>query len=228
MQALLPLGNDVVDLKLTDNKNSAANPRFVERILARREHRAVSAATNGHLACWAYWAAKEAAYKALRKTTTDLAFAHRKFFVEPTSAAAFDAGKGTASGTVRHGACDVAVTWDWCEDWVHCVTDGGSVYRVSTLPRLQRMPSFAVLKTQDSLPDASVAARVLALTLLEPFGIDQARIVRQPAGRRLGPPRVAKGTVVDDTIDISLSHDGRFVAAAVRAGLPLISDDGAR
>ena len=67
MPAHWPLGNDIVDLRLAENEKSAANPKFVERVLSPPERHAYSQSGSDDRILWAHWAAKEAAYKALRK-----------------------------------------------------------------------------------------------------------------------------------------------------------------
>ena len=219
MQAILPLGNDVVDIGLAENRLSAANPRYVDRVLAPQERNSPSFVPRVDRVFWAYWAAKETAYKSLIKTDPALVFAHRCFVVHPAAGIEWTAETGSATGVVVHANDSVPIRWRWQKDWVHCLTDsktGETHYRVATLSDCRQHASFAGLKKVMGQSDASVAARSLALSLLSRCGIDDAQIVREPSARLTGPPRVMRDGQVISDVDISLSHDGRFAAAAVR------------
>ena len=219
MPAHWPLGNDIVDLRLAENEKSAANPKFVERVLAPPERHAYSQNGSDGRILWAYWAAKEAAYKALRKVDPELVFAHRRFVVHQKNTTALHGTHGSAQGTVMHEARRVPVIWVWNDDWLHCLTkDGPSEpdYRVCSLSQFRPGKSFVATRESRSLSDASVAVRQLASELLHELGVPGAQIVRPSASRRRGPPQVLQHGEPRTDIDISLSHDGRYAAAAVR------------
>ncbi|HET9238549.1 MAG TPA: 4'-phosphopantetheinyl transferase superfamily protein [Oligoflexus sp.] len=70
------LGNDIVDRKAT----AGHNPRFTDRILNPLEKSRRQSWSLDESFIWFYWAAKEAAYKAIRQSR-DIPFHHREFIV---------------------------------------------------------------------------------------------------------------------------------------------------
>lgn len=217
MQATLPLGNDIVDLKLPDNRNSAANRRYAERVLAPDEMKLLTGAAWDDRVLWTCWAAKEAAYKALVKTDPKLIFAHRRFLVCPETTDAFDDTDGRTDGVVRYETEWVPVTWHWTDDWVHCQTGLASEqsWQMGLVEDYRATPAFNELQQSSQLPDASVVSRLLAYSLLRDHGAGDVGIVRERAARRRAPWLERQGQPVRD-LDISLSHDGRYAAAAIR------------
>ncbi|MEL7449340.1 MAG: 4'-phosphopantetheinyl transferase superfamily protein [Pseudomonadota bacterium] len=211
------LGNDVVDLKDADNHRSAANPRFAARVLTASEREASGASLNPRW-LWACWSAKEAAFKALGRHDEALPFIHRDFHVTLDAASRarlLDEKTGSVTGAVRHGQDELPATWEWTADWIHCVVGKAhSSHRVRHLPH----PCATVPGTATQTSDASATVRELARTLLDQVGVHSVRIERQPAASgRLGPPCLTRGGVAVPECIISLSHDGRYVAAAVSA-----------
>lgn len=70
------LGNDIVDRRAT----AGHNPRFTDRILNPLEKSRRPSWSADEPFLWFYWAAKEAAYKAIRQSR-DIPFHHREFIV---------------------------------------------------------------------------------------------------------------------------------------------------
>lgn len=70
------LGNDIVDLSFAQGHH----PRFASRILHPIERERFPLAIQNPSLLWSLWAAKEAAYKAI-KQKEDIGFHHRKFIV---------------------------------------------------------------------------------------------------------------------------------------------------
>lgn len=64
---MILVGNDVVDLDDPAIAGSHLRPRLVDRICTPAEAARVRAARDPHAALWSHFAAKEAAYKVLRK-----------------------------------------------------------------------------------------------------------------------------------------------------------------
>ncbi|MFK8013829.1 MAG: 4'-phosphopantetheinyl transferase superfamily protein [Gammaproteobacteria bacterium] len=193
------------------NRASAANPAFHRRVLCDAERAHLTAGSD--TALWAHWAAKETAYKALKPTCPSLVFAHRLFVVSTTETFATQSGRG--EGVVDVDALSVSVCWEWTGDYVHCVTTllPAAVYAVAPLDALRREVAFSELAAREALSDESVAVRVLALQLLAHSGIEGASIERSTRKQRAMPPRILHPT---KEIALSLSHDARFAAAALR------------
>ncbi|MEM9056841.1 MAG: 4'-phosphopantetheinyl transferase superfamily protein [Pseudomonadota bacterium] len=205
------LGNDVVDLADADNRASAANPRFADRVLSDGERRLFGSSAVAPLRLWALWAAKEAVFKALAKRDATLPFVQRAFEVSLAAGSALTArrpaAQGAALGAVTHGAARIAVRWRWTAQWLHCETVvDNALSRVCALDEDRPAPDAA-----------SAAVRRLAVGLLARLGVPAARIDRAPGRGRGRPPHVVRDERVLAGCEVSLSHDGRFVAAAVSA-----------
>ena len=81
------VGNDVVDLLDPDSDPATLNPRFDERVLHPEEsrHAEERRAFDGEPARalrWRLWAAKEAAYKAVKQIRPETVFSPRRFRTE--------------------------------------------------------------------------------------------------------------------------------------------------
>src|SRR3546814_1160169 len=71
-------------------------------------------------------------------------------------------------------------------------------------------------RERDSFSRApSAAVRALARQLLAQHGISDSEIVRERGERGLLPPRVFSGGAARNDIQLSLSHDGDYVAAVI-------------
>lgn len=77
------VGNDVIDLLDGDADLGSYSNRFLERAFTTRERRRIEAAGDPDLCTWRYWAAKEAAWKAMSKARPSLIFAPGLLEVEP-------------------------------------------------------------------------------------------------------------------------------------------------
>ena len=197
----LRVGNDVVHRHDPHIAAHHLKRRFVDRVCSAGEAERVRTSREPGLLLWSLWAAKEAAYKAVVKLRPGTPFAHRRFVV-PESLAA-----------VRYEDLELPLEVEANEEWVHAVACTG---KTAVLSSVERMEGGA---------DQKQAVRALALEALAArFDLprDRLEIVRRAnAGGRPGPPQL----LIDGRaagVDISLSHDGPFVAfAAIFRGQPL-------
>jgi phosphopantetheinyl transferase (holo-ACP synthase) len=186
-------GNDVVDLGDPHNHAAHERPRFVARVLADEEREALRGSAEPAAMLWSLYAAKEAAYKLVCKRGPRPAFAHRRFVVDPSLA------------WVRYGPRRFRLWVERDGDRLHAIASTG--------------PSrpFAVAAAVDPAVDAGVAVRRLLSTSLARHlrcSAAMLAVVRDPAPEAwddLGPPRLLRYGLPLAT-DVSLSHDGRFVA----------------
>ena len=179
------VGNDIVDLDDPAIADSHLRPRLVERVCAKSERSMLASAADPKALLWSLFAAKEAAFKVLCKVGPRPVFAHRKFVVT-----------GDLSG-VEYGALRLPLWLEQGRGWVHALTSTEEVKPVGVVAALP------------SGKDPSAAAREL---LLGRLGLSGVEVVRDPVERSwdgFGPPRLSKGAR-----DISLSHDGGWVAFA--------------
>ncbi len=193
------IGNDVVDLEDAETAPGSRHPRFDERVFEAGELSVIHASRDEHRLRWLFWAAKESAYKLLRRTIPDLPFSPGRFVVRAS---------GPQSATVEASGHVVCVRYECGPAFVHCVAS----YRgaAATLEAVEQLPFQAVHPEA-----ASSAARRLALrSIARCLGLDAGdlavdRIARMPIVLHRGRPLSGA---------LSLSHHGRFVAFAWRRG----------
>lgn len=187
------VGNDLVDLADPEVRRGPAHPRFDSRVFTPLEREALRASPEPNRLRWMSWAAKEAAYKLLKKRDPKLAFSPARLAV---------ALEGQLGGQVKYEGQTLCVTLQTFADALHAVAteDAGQAARVVS----------AVGVTSES-PDPSTAARALAAwTLAARLGVPVAAFRFGRCGRI--PTLSLLGLATP--IDLSLSHHGRFVAFA--------------
>ena len=203
---ILPyIGNDVVDLKETANRDKSRDSRYLKKILTDAEIEFVNKAKRADAALWSFWACKETAYKVTKKSFPDTAFTPRLWQVNFTKKRI----KYWESEVIIPQRGSVFVRLFSNPDYVHCV----GVDNPSLLDRL--VSGVEILpgkKTNPSIFVRQCLAQQLAASVSLNF--DQIEIRRTIISNELQPPQVfIDGKATD--IDISLSHDGRFAAYAV-------------
>ncbi len=155
-------------------------------------------------ALWSLWACKETAYKVIKKSLPDIAFVPRQWQVN-----VHNIKSEYAEGDVGiPGKDGVFIRLFSGSDYIHCAgsddkaTLDNLIWSVEPLPDEGTCPSL-------------FSRRCLAQRLAGCFSLDfhQIKIQRERRNGELQPPWVYFGWQKTD-IDISLSHDGRFVAYA--------------
>ena len=200
------VGNDVVDLREPANAGKSRNSRFLKKILTDAEIEFVQNAENPDMALWSLWACKETAYKVIKKSFPDAAFLPRRWAVIfKKFQSVYSYGEVVIPGKDR-----VYIRLTSNPQYVHCV--GATVlaaldkliWSVDTLPKKEKIDPSLYLR------------RCLGQSLSKHFFLNfpDIQIKRTRENGELQPPRVyADGRKTG--IDISLSHDGRFVAYVV-------------
>ena len=191
------LGNDVVDLADPETRPGARHPRFDARVFTREERAALAGAANPNRLRWSLWAAKEAAYKCAKKLAPGTCFSPVRFAVR------LDAD---GTGSVEIGGCRLRVAIFSEGDALHAVaTDAGAPERDVLRLVSERLAGADPASASEAV---RALARDAAAALLgcAPGEIDFAREGRVPRLRRRGEPQ---------RLDLSLSHHGRFLAAAL-------------
>jgi phosphopantetheinyl transferase (holo-ACP synthase) len=187
------VGNDVVDLSDPQIAEHHRWERFVSRVCAVEER--ARATTKVDL--WSLFAAKEAAYKALVKLGWLPGFAHRDILVAADLRA------------VHWRSCQLELSVTHDDQYVHALA-----WTTRGPPPLARVARAAT---------EGPAARALLCKLIGTatgWAAADLEVVRDPVPGSwdgFGPPRVERGGVAVAT-DVSLSHDGPFVAAAAIIG----------
>lgn len=189
------LGNDVVDLSDPETRPGARHPRFDERVFTGEERAALAAAPDPERLRWSLWAAKEAAYKCLKKLAPGTFFSPVRFEVR------FDS---ETTGTVEAGERRLRVALFREGDALHAVaTDAADP---------ERGVLRALAEATGAEQDASQAVRALARqAAAAELGCHPEELAILREGRR---PRLRRRGGLPE-LDLSLSHHGRFLAAAL-------------
>jgi phosphopantetheine--protein transferase-like protein len=241
------VGNDVVDLTSTRALGRASDARFLARVFDADEQEVIRASSGSDVELWSRWAAKEAGYKSISKAMGDQpSFLHRAFEVEWSEVTDLEGDASAPAedpvvrvGTVRHAdrAADVSVRLGAgsvhavavcasAPDVPELVEIHGRVERLTnpesgwsgSLEQLMRRFSEREADAIRSLESAAVrlgaredVARILGVTE------ERVEIVCPPGPATRRPPRV----LVDGCgapADLSLSHDGAWIAWAIWVG----------
>jgi len=188
------VGNDVVDLDDPPNATAHLRERFVARVCNEVERAALEKAADPRTLLWSFFAAKEAVFKVVAKLGAPPPFAHRLFAIAPDLRRA------------RWGELAFELRVRATSGWVHAVAGGIDEEHVHGVAPV-------------SNEDAGVAARrLLRRAVARRIGRDETEleVVRAPrpgSWDGFAPPELLlHGRPT--SIDVSLSHDGRFVAYA--------------
>jgi phosphopantetheine--protein transferase-like protein len=219
------IGNDIVDLAEPGVAGKEQDWRFMDRVFTPDERARILASAAPTIALWKTWAAKEAAYKIVCKLRERVVFAHRAFEVEP--------GIPNTPGhwaRVRFDGLDIRVSWETARDYIHCVgqliqQSAGDASAAPRAPRQilsdivhHRHLLYGTLTTAEQASvhsTPSARARLVARRLFERWELQGAEVLRQWREWGWSPPVVALEGQPLLGFDVSLSHDGRFVAASV-------------
>jgi len=203
-------GNDVVDLLDPANAGKGRDSRYRAKILTNAENEFVGKAPDSDKALWLFWAAKETAYKVVRKIRADVKYLPRRYEVH---LAGGDLLKESVDGKVMiMGKEAVFVRFFSHFDYVHCIgTDN-----IKALDKICSGVAILPALTDPAEVDVSLAARRHLTAALADYChvIPEAlEIKRLKKNGILQPPGVyLAGKKMN--IDVSLSHDGRFTAFA--------------
>ncbi|MCK7510750.1 MAG: 4'-phosphopantetheinyl transferase superfamily protein [Desulfobacterales bacterium] len=201
---ILPhIGNDVVDLMEPANAGKSQDSALSKKILTNAEIEFVQHAENPDAALWSHWACKEAAYKIIKKSFSDAAFLPRRWQVT------FNKTKSTQSEgeVIIPGKGSVYIRLFANPHYVHCI----GCDCLTTLDKL--IWSVEALPEKENINSSLYLRYCLGQSLAKHFSLNyhDIKIKRTRENGELQPPRVyVNGSKTD--IDISLSHDSRFVA----------------
>jgi phosphopantetheinyl transferase (holo-ACP synthase) len=212
------VGNDIVDLRDPDNAGKSGDSRFISRVLTVGEQERIAGAANPDQLLWAFWAAKEAAYKAVSRIDPAVHSIPRSYGVmldDPLSVGAAEAlsrPEIRLVGEVRTPRGGVSLWLFLNDEYVHALAAFGDHDLETVVHGVHRL---------EGAGDASDFGRRQLLREIGRLGnhpVDDLALDRGPAD--LDPPRVfLRGSPL--SAEISLSHDGRFTAFALR--LPLVN-----
>ena len=199
-----PVGNDIVDLEAPGNLGKSGDSRFLDRVLAAKERHLIAGAARPDALLWAFWAAKEAAYKAISRGDPSVCSIPHQYHV------VLEKGGTTGTDTLRTGKVitprgELALRIDWEGDRVHALAAGSEA-------ALDRLCLHA--EKLDGIGDPSIPIRERLLGEIARF-LNCAASELSTAKDQRGPgaPLVLfRGHPL--AAEVSLSHDGRFAAFA--------------
>ena len=201
------VGNDVVDLREPANSGKSKNSRFLKKILTDTEIEFIENTERPEAALWSFWACKEAAYKVKKKSFPDIPFIPRRWHVvfnklqsEYSDGEVIIPGKGSVYIRLFSNI-----------QYVHCVGADSFAVLNKLIWSVEALPEEKEINPSLFLRDR------LGEKLAHHFFLNfhDIKIRRTKKNGEFQQPRVYVGGKETD-IDISLSHDGRFVAYAYR------------
>lgn len=209
------VGNDIVDLLSPYAIGKSRDKRFVDRVLTKEEKTVVLSSNKPDTYLWAFWAAKESAFKAVSKEDPHLSSVPKRYPVKFHSNR--DENTGNLKGIVHTPAGIVNIVVYFTHDFCHCVgtIDGclrknRVIYETSSID-FNSCPDYSRSNDEASLLVRKIAkCKISTFFQLDESGID---IVRSDTQKGNEPPVVYYRNDLTN-IDLSLSHDGRFVAYA--------------
>jgi phosphopantetheinyl transferase (holo-ACP synthase) len=192
-----------VDLREPANAGKSRNSRFLKKILTNAEIEFIQNAENPDAALWSHWACKETAYKVIKKSRPDTAFLPRQWQVTFNETQT----KYSDGEVIIPGKDRVYIRIFSNFQYVHCI--GSDCF--TALDKL--LWNVDALPEKEKINPSLYLRNCLGQSLAKHFSLNfhHIKIKRTRENGELQPPRVyVSGRKTD--IDISLSHDSRFVA----------------
>ena len=183
--------------------------RFMNRVFTSDEQRNILENSKPDIVLWSLWAAKETGYKAISKLHSAVSSAPRHYEVTLFSAD----GSLPEKGVVHTPCGPVSVCFFISSDYIHCIgttpgKDTNSImWDIRKIYRRRSSPDY------ESNLVRNIAGKKISRYLKE--DLKAIEIIRPKGHRGLGPPVIYAGKK-RTAIDISMSHDGRFVAYALQ------------
>lgn len=211
------VGNDIVSLSSNEtlrDKLKSKDPRFLMRVFSDKEQGLIKAATNPEEMLWTLWSAKEASFKIIKKLNPAQVFAHKKFEVTISNE--------TRGFVLFNNNIQIILTWQKTLDYIHCIGVQSPQPRTEWLiARTTEITNAIELSAQEEdsvYSEESRKVRTLAKRLLLQCGFTGTEVIRErlATGGFLAP-KVIFNMAANATpnIDISLSHDGPWLAAVI-------------
>ncbi len=216
------VGNDVVDLTEPQTCGKYRDRRFTDRILTDRERRLLADRKSDRF-LWTLWSAKEAGFKAISKALKARPLA-RELCVTPED----NDSAEHCRGVVRWKTLTLPVCWRHNKDSIHCIAlcdraAGGRLSQGTMHAALRHSRdcvhrALSAREADSAHNEHSAAVRQLAKSLLRMHGQlapEHVQVVRPRRNNVLGPPRFETNGQPLRSWDLSLSHHGNFVGAAI-------------
>ena len=207
------VGNDIVDLTTSYAREKISDTRFIERVLTATERRCLDChSETAVLLLWSFWAAKETAYKVIRKQYSDVSSAPRRYDVRldhiPDITASGTPGVG---GVVETPHTPVFIRMTARHNFIHCIGVSEEPAFLDSIVAGTGTVTDTVSPHGDSRTARELVRHRLSSVLNQDLSVID--IIRTKDIQGLTPPAVFIGGE-RSPIDLSLSHDGYFVAYA--------------
>jgi len=209
-----------VDLQEPGNRGKSRDARFLKRILTPAECLKVILSRQADRTLWALWAAKESAFKVIKKRDPGVSARPRQyrvlFFSAPGNT---DERKESAlvSGVVTTPRGSVQIRLQFTAGYVHCI---GTDAPWSAMDAIRWQVNEIPAGSDESQQVREEAKRHLACHFRE-----APEEIHIRAAGATGAPAVYLGDR-RTSIDISMSHDGRFTAHAFSGETPFDAGEG--
>ena len=205
-----------MDLSDPQARGKSRDTRFIDRVFSEDERQQILNCSEPDFLLWSLWAGKETAYKAVRKSYSEAISVPRRYGVKLN-----DPDDGIIrkvpfiSGIVETPYDPVSIRIFINEDYVHCIGITGELEAINSATRGVHKTSqgngFHFSTDSPSLKVRQLAKKAISSYLDQDIENIDIRRFRGSCG--LGPPTVfIKGKA--EMVDISLSHDGNFIAYA--------------
>ena len=204
-----------MDLNDPQGQGKSRDTRFINRVFSPDEKQQILNSSEPDLLLWSLWAGKETAYKAVRKSHPEAISIPRRYGVKLNNPDGISSKAPFMSGVVETPYDSVFIRIFINEDYVHCVGITGRSETINLVIRgvhqISRGNDFHFSTDSPSLKVRQLAKKAISSHLGR--NMEDIDIRRFKGPRGLKPPVVSiKGKV--GMVDISLSHDGNFVAYA--------------
>lgn len=211
-----PLGNDIVDLADSENIGKSRDERFCRRVFNPRELSSITGSERPDSILWALWAAKEAAYKALSRYDPSVCSIPKKYPViieAEAGAGAFAFREGVSDQTLQgkvitpQGELFLDIRININEAMLHVIADESAEALTRIVVRVERL---AVSGDDPS----EFVRKILLDEIAKRLCCSLGDLAVGKEGQGPGAPFLFfRGSRLP--AEISLSHDGRFVAFAL-------------
>ena len=202
----LSIGNDIVDLV---EQAPPLHPRFCSRVFSQSELERIGSCRK---TLWLYWAAKEAAYKAMKRLLPDLDFVPIRFeFDQETKCI-------TTQSAIMH--CQWVVTDDFV--YVSCLSTPIAKHNYSFRDWIEKVENISQDRMINGVPLESTAVRLLAVrNIAKALALPESILSISPRegfrtsssnASSLIPRLYVRGDEAGNLL--SFTHHGRFVACA--------------
>ncbi len=203
-----PVGNDIVDLADPENIGKSGDERFCRRLFNANERSLIAAGSVARpdSLLWALWAAKEAAYKAISRDDPSVCSIPRKYPVV-IETAPLPGTSPCLEGRVITPRGELPVHIFIAEEMLHAVASGSPEGLAGIFSRVERVDTAA------HADPSTLVRQILLEEIARRLGCppEDLSVVKEQRGS--GAPSVFfHGSRLP--VEISLSHDGRFVAFA--------------